>query len=74
MCNPLQNTSEKFGRHGVSLSQCSPDVGPVAFFAQVDCHRCKCLPGVRRTHALSPDFDMNSVLLEFMMSHKASRT
>ena len=64
---------KQLGRYDISLSYSSPDVGRVAFFVYVDCHRAV---GVDFLHEFDvhmyPVLEAISVLLQFALSRRLS--
>ena len=72
----LECCREQLGRYGISLLYTSPDVDLVAFFVLVLSSSCWCRfpSGVLCTQLLSPVLEVKSVLLEFALSWKLSRS
>ena len=60
-------------RYGIPLSYSSPGVDLVAFFVSSSC-LCRFLSGVRCTHLMYPVLETRSVLLEFALGRKLSRS
>ena len=67
---------KQLGRHGIFLSYSSPDVDLVAFVLWVNCHRGVGVDILQEfdVHNISPVLEARSVLLEFALNRRLSRS